>query len=148
MARTEGGFSRVLDEVRIDERAHAVAPTRSPLANPLTNAAAPISDGPPRASGAAEHWDQAMAWIAETADPRAPAFATGEPSDNLATIASELGVLTGLDIEELARLRRSFMWANHPDRRAAASREIANRRVAIANMLIDQARAAIKARKD
>jgi len=46
----------------------------------------------------------------------------------------------------LTRLRRRYMWANHPDRCADAPRERANRRVGIANMLIDRARAALLAR--
>ena len=37
------------------------------------------------------------------------------------------------------------MWVNHPDRRPDAPRELANRRVAIANMLLDRAEAALKA---
>jgi hypothetical protein len=35
------------------------------------------------------------------------------------------------------------MWRNHPDRHGEAHREIATRRVAIANMLVDRAQARI-----
>ena len=30
------------------------------------------------------------------------------------------------------------MWENHPDRRADLDRDLANRRVALANMLLDE----------
>ncbi len=39
------------------------------------------------------------------------------------------------------------MWANHPDRRPDAPRELANRRVAIANMLLDRAEAALAGKR-
>jgi hypothetical protein len=39
------------------------------------------------------------------------------------------------------------MWNNHPDRRPDVPRELANRRVAIANMLVDRAQSALVARR-
>ena len=39
------------------------------------------------------------------------------------------------------------MWANHPDRRPDAPHDLVNRRVAIANMLLDRAKAALAGKK-
>jgi len=61
------------------------------------------------------------------------------PSEDRADIARELA-LEALNSEAaLQRARRRFMWANHPDRRPEWPRELATRRVALANMLIDKA---------
>ena len=65
---------------------------------------------------------------------------------DLATVAAnrqELGVRAERLAERLAR--RRFMWANHPDRRPDVPPALANRRGAIANMLIDQAEGALAA---
>ena len=61
------------------------------------------------------------------------------PSDAVDAIASELALPGVADPASLRNLRRRFMWANHPDRRPDLPRDLANRRVAIANMLIDTA---------
>jgi len=61
------------------------------------------------------------------------------PSDAPDAIASELGLSGIADPAILRRLRRRFLWANHPDRRPDLPGDLANRRVAIANMLIDRA---------
>ena len=61
------------------------------------------------------------------------------PSDAMDAIASELDLPGNADSASLRRLRRRFLWANHPDRRPDLPRDLANRRVAIANMLIDRA---------
>ena len=145
MARSDKRFNRILDDMRRDEA--RLAP-RSPLVNPLAGAAPPIGEGPRPAFGAEGNWHQALDWIADAPDPAGSAVADTLPSDDLQTIARELGLSAELSLEELTRMRRRFMWANHPDRRADAPRDLANRRVAIANMLIDRARAAIKAGKD
>jgi hypothetical protein len=60
------------------------------------------------------------------------------PSDAPDAITSELALSEIADPASLLRPRRRFMWANHPDRRPDLPRELANRRVAIANMLIDR----------
>ena len=61
------------------------------------------------------------------------------PGDDVVTIARELGLREADTPEALHRARRKFMWQNHPDRRADISADLATRRVAIANMLVDRA---------
>ncbi len=67
------------------------------------------------------------------------------PSDATDAIASELALSGIADPERLRALRRRFMWANHPDRRPDLPRALADRRVAIANMLIDRALRVVRA---
>jgi hypothetical protein len=50
-----------------------------------------------------------------------------------------LGLTSFSTSDEFHRARRRFMWRNHPDRRPEIPAALANRRVAIANMLIDRA---------
>ena len=96
----------------------------------------------------------ALAWVEaageppQVAPPRAgPSAPRVEPvaplSDDPDAIAAELGLSEAPTLADLSRARRRFMWANHPDRRPDAPRELANRRVAIANMLLDRAEAAL-----
>lgn len=54
-------------------------------------------------------------------------------------VAAELSLSRASTPEALHRLRRDFMWRNHPDRRPDLSAQWSNARVAIANMLIDRA---------
>ena len=65
------------------------------------------------------------------------------PSPSLAcdreAIAGELGLTPVLGARDLERIRREFALANHPDRAAPAARDLATRRMTIANTLIDQA---------
>jgi hypothetical protein len=61
------------------------------------------------------------------------------PSADEGAIAAELSLSQVRDASGLHALRRRFMWENHPDRRPDLPRDLANRRVAIANMLIDRA---------
>ena len=105
-------------------------------------------------------WDQALAWVeaagepppvkpaAPQAEPAAPQIEPAAPlTDDPDAIAAELGLSAAPTLAELSRVRRRFMFANHPDRRRDAPRELANRRVAIANMLIDRAEAALAANR-
>jgi hypothetical protein len=93
------------------------------------------------ATGGGSHWDAALAWIEEEDE----AAATPEPQrpagDSAQAILEELGLRENLTHDELNRLRRLYMWRNHPDRHDEAQRESATRRVAIANMLVDRAQA-------
>ena len=57
-----------------------------------------------------------------------------------ADISRELGIGAASRVEELARLRRSFAFKNHPDRVAPHLRDRALTRMKLANMLIDAAR--------
>jgi len=134
-------FRAILEAVRIDDS--PLAPPR--LCNPLANVAPPIAEEPPRAFGAPDHWMQAIDGSADLAGLPPSA---APPSDDAETISRELGLNGGLSAQALAGIRRRFMWANHPDRRLDISRDLANRRVAIANMLIDRARGAIRTSKD
>ncbi|WP_395666923.1 hypothetical protein [Methylocella sp.] len=68
----------------------------------------------------------------------APARPAPAPRDEDAAIAAELGLRSGLAIDDLRRIRRDFAKKNHPDRFAPALRGDAARRMTIANMLIDQ----------
>ena len=68
--------------------------------------------------------DQLMADPPEAVDP--------------AAIAAELG-LAKADLRRLAAIRRSFAFANHPDRLPSHLRARALRRMQVANMLIDEA---------
>jgi hypothetical protein len=57
---------------------------------------------------------------------------------NPGAIADELGITAQMTCDDLNRLRRKFALANHPDRSNSEEREIATRRMMIANMLIDR----------
>lgn len=60
------------------------------------------------------------------------------PAD-LDAIAGELAITAQMTLDDLSQLRRRFALANHPDRTSSEEREIATRRMMIANMLIDRA---------
>ena len=120
--------------------------------DPPTEAA----DGQPTSA-----WDQALAWVEAAGEPPQvepsrgeappvePAASSLEPAapltDDPEAIAAELGLNDAPTLAVLRRARRRFMWINHPDRRRDAPHELANRRVAIANMLLDRAEAALSA---
>lgn len=130
----DAGFEAALDEVR---RADAFeAPS---FVNPLASASPPTGSATIRS---APDLDQALDWIAEL-DDSTPASDPLSTDDSVEGVAAELGLSPSLTREDLNRARRRFMWRNHPDRRDDIGREIANRRVAIANMLIDRAQAAL-----
>jgi len=67
-------------------------------------------------------------------DSLPPALRPADPQ----AIAEELRISAKMSLKDLRRLRRAFAVANHPDRAGAAVRENANRRMTIANMLIDR----------
>ena len=136
-------FERVLDEVgRWDDGGQSAAPAGRPVARPFATFAAPIdsrSDGPT----SAERWRRAYDWVADPPD-LAAVKAPVEPIVDPDSIAAELGLTRAHTREQLKQARRRFMWENHPDRHADAPRDLANRRVAIANMLIDRAEKALR----
>jgi hypothetical protein len=135
-------FGRVLEEV---EGAYdASEGLGRPFEVPVI---AMLSPGEARSDEAGAAWDQALAFVESTrpppaADP-APAPPAAPPSDDADSIAAELDLAAATNASDLRRARRRFMWANHPDRRPDVSPELANRRVAIANMLVDRAEAAL-----
>ncbi len=132
-------FDAALERV---ERAQAAAPGP---AHGFANLAPPLPVGPP--SGNHSLWDFAAEWTPE-ADPPPPlpppAPPPPRPSERAEDIAAELGLSAVRTAAELQRARRRFMWENHPDRRGDLDRDLANRRVAIANMLLDRALAALR----
>ena len=95
-------------------------------------------------AGADRLWDRAATFTPYEEDATLP---EPEPvSDDPAAIAGELGLSAELTPSQLQSARRRFMWLNHPDRCKDIPAELANRRVAVANMLIDLALSAPKRR--
>jgi hypothetical protein len=159
--RAPASFGSVLAEVENSggDPERIVRPLGYPFAavDPLAEAA----DGPTSA------WDQALAWVEAAAEPpqaepSAPLVepaarrfdSVAPPSEPIApltddpdAIAAELGLSDALTLAQLNLVRRRFMWANHPDRRPDAPHDLVNRRVAVANMLIDRAEAALTANR-
>jgi hypothetical protein len=136
------------------------------IARPLGYPFAAFDPPAEATDGSTSAWDQALAWVEAAGEPSqgepsraapppveptAPRFESVAPpaapaaplTDDPDAIAAELGLSDTSTLADLNRVRRSFMWANHPDRRPDAPRELANRRVAIANMLLDRAETAL-----
>ena len=72
-------------------------------------------------------------------DDSAPAATPPPPACDRETIAGELRLTPELTARDLERIRREFALANHPDRVAPLDRDLATRRMTLANTLIDQA---------
>jgi hypothetical protein len=123
------------------------------IARPLGYPFAAVDPPTEAADGPTGAWDMALAWVEAAGEPppiepTAPRVEPAAPlSDDPEAIAAELGLSDAPTLADLTRARRRFMWANHPDRRPDAPRELANRRVAIANMLLDRAEAALAANR-
>jgi len=121
------------------------------IARPLGYPFAAVDPPAETADSPTSAWDQALAWVEAAGEPPPvePAAPRVEPAapltDDPDAITAELDLGDAPTLAELSRVRRRFMWANHPDRRRDAPRELANRRVAIANMLLDRAEAALAA---
>ena len=77
-------------------------------------------------------------------DPDVP-FTTANRSVEEA-VADELQLSDALEPPDLERIRRTFAYRNHPDRVGPAHKMQASRRMTVANVLIDQALKAAKAR--
>ncbi len=98
---------------------------------------------PPTRPGHHLLWESAAMWTPDAdPPPPEPPVAPAPPPPRLSAapedIAVELGLAALKSVGEVAQARRRFMWANHPDRRADLDRDLANRRVAVANMLLDR----------
>ncbi len=134
-------FAQTLDEL---PRSAREASTRSPDLGdirphwPDVTGALPPSEL--RAGAGIRIWDRAYAFVHE-GEPSV-AFSSAPPSDRSEDIARELGLDQGLTLAQLHRTRRRFNWANHPDRNPQLPTDLAGRRVAVANTLIDEAIAA------
>lgn len=72
----------------------------------------------------------------EPPNPEAARLEPAKSEDQV--IAEELGLRPGLATNDLRRIRRDFARQNHPDRFEPARRTGAERRMSIANMLIDE----------
>jgi hypothetical protein len=139
--RENKSFGRILEALDAPRRGDGL---ERPFANPLSTATAPIptdADGDP---GVENLWDHAFAWTLDRApdaslQPPPIDLVVPPPSDDPEAIAAELELANFSTSDEFHRARRRFMWRNHPDRRPEIPAELANRRVAIANMLIDRA---------
>jgi len=139
--REQKSFGRILEALDAPSRGDA---SERPFANPLSTATAPIPADATDDSGVENLWDHAFAWALDRAPDASPEpplieLEVPPPSDDPELIAAELALASYSTSDEFHRARRRFMWRNHPDRRLEIPAALANRRVAIANMLIDRA---------
>lgn len=120
------------------ERREPEPPLPPPLAFAGRVAEVAVAPASPPANGHSL-WDLAADWTPE-ADPMPPPppAAAPPPSAQPEDIAAELDLFALRNSADIARARRRFMWNNHPDRRGDIDAGLANRRVAIANMLLDR----------
>lgn len=86
----------------------------------------------------AEESAEARSASQPSASQRAEAASAEPPKTEDQTIADELGLSPELATVDLQRIRRDFAKKNHPDRFEPGSRTNAERRMSIANMLIDE----------
>ncbi len=146
--RNDSTFARVLDEVeRSDDPERGIGRVGKLLGYPFATLAPPIEPDAGRRHDPTELWDEALDWIAEPQDAASAPGTASAPSEDADSIAADLGLTGALTHDQLNRARRRFMWNNHPDRRPDVPRELANRRVAIANMLVDRAQSALAERR-
>jgi hypothetical protein len=146
--RRDSTFSQVLDDVvRSDDSDQRLETVGKTLAYPFATLPPPTEPEGDRECDPTERWHQALDWIAEPQDAASEPKRMSAPSDDAESIAAELALTSALTHDELNRARRRFMWNNHPDRRPDVPRELANRRVAIANMLVDRAQSALTGRR-
>lgn len=112
----------------------------SRFANPtisLGSVSAPLGADSDRATPG--RWEVRYEWIEEASASEISPRPTVLPSASIEAIVAELSLDSAYTASELHKLRREFMWRNHPDRRPEIPEDLANARVAIANMLIDRA---------
>ncbi|HLH48121.1 MAG TPA: hypothetical protein VKV96_02165 [Roseiarcus sp.] len=131
--KPDRGFHRVLADI---QRARREEERDGRLRSPAAGAAFPFVENE---THEAPDWGNEADFFIDD-EPR-PAENERLLSDSPEAIALELGLDQTLSEDELNRARRRFMWRNHPDRCSEAQRPLADRRVAVANMLIDRARA-------
>jgi len=83
---------------------------------------------------AASYLDEETIYFEDAVAPLLEAIVSCEQD----AIAEELGLHQNLSLNDLKKLRRAFARDNHPDRLDPSKRELATRRMTIANMLIDR----------
>jgi hypothetical protein len=125
-------FEAALDEF---ERAPADPP---PPVRVFAGVVSALPQPPEPVVGSHSLWELAAAWTPEADPPPPGPTPPPPPSAAPEDIAAELGLAAMRTPDDVARARRRFMWENHPDRRADLDRDLANRRVAVANMLLDR----------
>jgi hypothetical protein len=126
--RRSDPFQRALDEARLrggEQNDDGSRPARRPRVR------AGLEFGPAPSSGGEERFGLGLDWTGGSAR---------EVEDTPGEIAEELGLGATLTPDELVSRWRNFVWRNHPDRQPLNTRDRANARVAIANMLYDRAR--------
>lgn len=133
----EPAFTRIFYALSETERQRQGASALSASAKVLASVSAPLDRG----AQATPLREDTYFSVAGDDDFDLASSVAREPDkpDDADAIAKELGVLSQMGPAELRRRRRKFMWENHPDRSPAQARDVANRRVAIANMLFDRA---------
>ncbi len=145
----EAQFRQVLADVRraAARRAAAGAAAARGSAPPRAGPIVAVDDNGRQAAGGASQWHAALDWLEEQ-DGRAALVESASAADEgEEAILAELGVTEELTDQELNRLRRLYMWLNHPDRHRESQRASATRRVAIANMLLDRAQSRLTAKQ-
>jgi hypothetical protein len=126
-------------EAALDDFERAPAGTPPPMRG-FNDMVSTLSHTPNPVAGSHSLWENAAAWTPE-ADPPPPRPAPPpppRPSARAEDIAAELSLSALRTSADVGRARRRFMWDNHPDRRGDLDRDLANRRVALANMLLDR----------
>ena len=130
-------FERMLEALEEDAEPAAGRSRFANMTTPLGSVSAPLgADGDHATPG---QWEARYEWAEEASASEVSPPPALLPRASAEAVAKELNLSDAHTASELHKLRREFMWRNHPDRRPEIPREIANARVAVANMLIDRA---------
>lgn len=142
--RRASSFESALEALESDAEATSAYASLGNLTIPLGSVSAPLGADSDRATPG--RWEAHYELTEEASATEIPPQPRIFPSASAEAIARELNLNGARTASELHMLRREFMWRNHPDRRPEIPRDLANARVAVANMLIDRAlrRAAVK----
>ena len=131
-------FDIVLDRLGMHQDAPRAAPSPSRVA-PAGGWTYPAAEAAPASASAAA----AEMYV----DAEASAPTPNETTLSLEeTVALELQISDDLGLAELERMRRTFAYRNHPDRVGPSHKARALQRMTVANVLIDQALKAARAR--
>ena len=135
--KAASSFETTLEAVENAAEPTVISGELSHLNNPFGSLSAPLgANGDPGSQGRWEMlYEETEKDGLQESSPRP--LPLQKPSAE--ALARELKLYSVRGASALLKLRREFMWRNHPDRRPEVPREWANARVAIVNMLIDQA---------